>query len=118
MTAGPISPDSWTFNANSKSFTITGADVNFSLAGAGGGIIDKANSGQTISISNNIGETLGGVRVQQIGNSTLILSGVNTYTGNTTISAGTLQVTNSSRLTVRSAPAMSFSTAARFRPTE
>jgi fibronectin-binding autotransporter adhesin len=95
VTAGPISPDSWTFNANSKSFTITGADVNFSLAGANGGIINKANSGQTISISNNIGETLGGVRVQQSGNSTLILSGANTYTGNTTISAGTLQVTNS-----------------------
>jgi len=95
VTSGPISPDSWTFNANSKSFTITGADVNFSLAGANGGIINKANSG-TISISNNIGETLAGVRVQQLGAGTLVLSGVNTYSGNTTISAGTLQVTNNS----------------------
>src|SRR3954468_7158631 len=50
VTAGPISPDSWTFNANSKSFTISGADVNFSLAGANGGIINKANAGQTITI--------------------------------------------------------------------
>src|SRR3954452_25264279 len=39
VTAGPIAPDSWTFNANAKSFTLTGADVNFSLSGAGGGII-------------------------------------------------------------------------------
>ncbi len=96
VTAGPISPDSWTFNANAKSFTIGGADVNFSMAGANGGIINKANSGQTITINNNIGETLAGVRVQQTGNSTLILSGANTYSGNTTISAGTLQVTNNS----------------------
>ncbi len=96
VTAGPISPDSWTFNANAKSFNISGSDVNFSLAGANGGLINKANSGQTITISNNIGETLAGVRVQQTGNSTLILSGVNTYSGNTTISAGTLQVTNNS----------------------
>jgi fibronectin-binding autotransporter adhesin len=96
VTAGPISPDSWTFNANSKSFSISGADVNFSLAGANGGIVNKANTGQTITISNNIGETSAGVRVQQTGNSTLVLSGVNTYTGNTTISAGTLQVTNNS----------------------
>ena len=36
VTAGPIAPDSWTFNANSQSYTISGAAVNFSLAGAGG----------------------------------------------------------------------------------
>ena len=36
------------------------------------------------------------VRVRQSGNSTLVLSGANTYSGNTTISAGTLQVTNNS----------------------
>ncbi len=96
VTAGPISPDSWTFNANARSFNVSGADVNFSLAGANGGIINKANSGQTISIGNNIGETLAGVRIQQTGSSTLVLSGANTYTGNTTISAGTLQVTNNS----------------------
>ncbi len=96
VTSGPISPDSWTFNANSQSYSISGADVNFSLAGANGGIINKANSGQTITISNNIGEASAGVRVQQTGNSTLILSGANTYTGNTAISAGTLQVTNNS----------------------
>jgi len=92
VTAGPVTPDSWTFNANARSFAISGAAVNFNLAGAGGGIIDNANFGQTISISNNIGETVAGVQVQQLGNSTLILSGTNTYTGGTTINAGTLQL--------------------------
>jgi autotransporter-associated beta strand protein len=92
VTAGPVTPDSWTFNATSQSFLISGAAVNFSRAGPGGGIIDNANFGQTISISNNIGETVAGVQVQQLGNSTLILSGTNTYTGGTTINAGTLQL--------------------------
>jgi fibronectin-binding autotransporter adhesin len=96
VTGGPISPDSWTFSANSQSYSLSGADVNFSLAGANGGIINKANSGQTISIGNNIGETAAGVRVRQDGNSTLILSGVNTYSGGTLISnGGTLRVNNS-----------------------
>ena len=95
MTAGPIIPDSWTFNANAQSYTISGADVNFSLAGATGGIIDNANAGQTITISNNIGESVAGVAVQALGNSTLVLTGTNTYTGGTTIAAGaTLQLGN------------------------
>ena len=45
--AGAITPDSWTFNANSQSYTITGAAVNFS---ATGGLFNNANAGQTISI--------------------------------------------------------------------
>jgi hypothetical protein len=35
--------------------------VNFSLAGPFGGLIDNANAGQTITISNNIGESVVGV---------------------------------------------------------
>ena len=94
VTSGPIAPDSWTFNANAQSYTISGANVNFSLAGPTGGIIDNANAGQTITIANNIGESVAGVAVQQLGNSTLVLTGANTYTGGTTISAGTLQLGN------------------------
>ncbi len=95
VSAGPIMPDSWTFNANSASYTIDGAAVNFSLAGPTGGVISNANAGQTISIANNIGESVVGVQVQQLGNATLVLSGTNTYTGGTTVAGGgTLQVTN------------------------
>jgi autotransporter-associated beta strand protein len=98
VTAGPIIPNSWTFNATSQSYTITGADVNFSLAGPSGGIINNNDDpAQTVSIANNIGESVAGVQVQQLGQSTLILSGTNTYTGGTTVSnGGTLQVTNNS----------------------
>ena len=96
VTGSSIAPDSWTFNAGAQSYTISGGAVNFSLAGPLGGIIDNANVGQTISIANNIGESVAGVQVQLLGASTLILSGTNSYTGGTMISVGTLQVTNNS----------------------
>jgi autotransporter-associated beta strand protein len=94
VVTGFVSPNSWTFNAASQSYSISGDDVTFSLAGASGGIINNANAGQTIAISNNVGETVPGVRVQQSGSSTLVLTGTNSYTGGTTISAGTLQLGN------------------------
>jgi autotransporter-associated beta strand protein len=95
VTSGSIAPDAWTFTAGAQPYLISGGAVNFSLAGASGGIIDNANSGQTISISNNIGESATGVQVQLLNNSTLILSGTNSYSGGTTVSDfGILQVTN------------------------
>ncbi len=87
-----VTPYSWTFNANSQSYMVSGSDVNF--GSAAWGVFNLANSGQTISISNNIGETTPVAQVRQLGASTLILSGNNTYTGGTIISAGTLQATN------------------------
>jgi autotransporter-associated beta strand protein len=95
VSTGPIAPASWTFTANSQAYVISGADVKFGLPGATGGIIDNASSAQ-ISISNNIGESVAGVQVQQLGNGTLILSGTNTYTGGTIINTGILRVTNNS----------------------
>jgi len=95
VTAGAIAPNSWTFNPNAQSYTISGGAVNFSQAGSAGGLLDNANSNQTISISNNIGESVTGVQVQLLGQSTLVLAGTNTYSGGTTASNfGTLQVTN------------------------
>ena len=85
VTAGPITPNSWTFNANSQSYTVTGQAVNFSLTG----VTNNASAGQTISISNDLDGTA--AQVQQLGASTLILGGTNTYTGATTVSAGTLK---------------------------
>jgi autotransporter-associated beta strand protein len=97
--AGPMLPDSWTFTANSQSYTISGNPVDFSRSGSSGGLINNANSTQTITISANINDGIGGpIMVQQLGNSTLVLSGANGYTGGTLISAGTVQVTNSNSL--------------------
>jgi autotransporter-associated beta strand protein len=95
VTSGLIAPNSWTFNSGAQSYTINGGAVNFSFAGPLGGIIDNASIAQ-ISISNNIGESVAGVQVQQLGSGTLILSGTNTYSGGTTINTGILQVTNNS----------------------
>ena len=94
--SGGIAPDSWTFNANAQSYLITGSNVDFSQAGAGGGIVNNASAGQFIAIFNNIGESVAGVQVQQSGASTLVLAGTNTYTGGTLISSGTVQVRNNS----------------------
>jgi autotransporter-associated beta strand protein len=84
--SSPVAPDSWTFNSNSQGYTIGGSAVSFGLAGASGGIINNANSGQTIAISNNIGGA--SAQVQQLGGNLLILGGNNTYSGGTTIAGG------------------------------
>jgi autotransporter-associated beta strand protein len=95
VTSASVAPDSWTFNG--QSYAISGGAVNFSKAGSTGGIIDNANSGQTITISNNIGESSAGVQVQLLGASILVLSGANTYSGGTTVSNfGVLQATSGS----------------------
>jgi autotransporter-associated beta strand protein len=97
VTTGPITPASWTFNATSQAYFINGAAVNFSVAGAGGGIIDNANSGQSIEIFNKIGGS--GVQVQLLGNSALTLFSANTYSGGTTVSGfGTLSVVDNHAL--------------------
>lgn len=86
-----IAPDVWIFNTSAQSYSISGANVTFT---ANGGILNNANAGQFIGIFNNIGAA--GATVSQNGASTLILSGINTYTGGTSITGGTLQVTNNS----------------------
>jgi autotransporter-associated beta strand protein len=87
VTAGPITPDSWTFNAASQSYTVTGAAVNF---GTTTGLVNNATAG-SISVANSIGGAA--AQVQQLGTGTLTLSGTNTYTGATTIDAGKLALT-------------------------
>ncbi|MCP1908615.1 autotransporter-associated beta strand protein [Bradyrhizobium elkanii] len=97
VTIGPglMLPGSWSFTANSQSYTINGNPVGFSLSGPTGGLINQANNGQTITINANLTDGIGGpAMVQQLGNSTLVLAGTNAYSGGTLISAGTVQVTN------------------------
>ena len=85
VTAGPIAPDSWTFNANAQSYAVSGQAVNF----GGTGLVNNANAGQAISIANNIS---GAGSVTQSGASTLTISGTNGYTGGTSVQLGTLRV--------------------------
>ncbi|KFC72719.1 Outer membrane autotransporter barrel domain-containing protein [Bosea sp. LC85] len=68
------------------SFTSTSRAVSWDSNGGGFDIADAANS---FTLSQTLGGT-GGFTKQGAG--TLILTGANTYTGGTTISAGTLQV--------------------------
>jgi uncharacterized protein with beta-barrel porin domain len=89
VTAGPITPDSWTFNANSQSYIVTGQAVNFGNAAT---LTNNASAGQSISISNN----MTGTTLSQAAASTLTISGTNSFT-NTSVSAGTL--VNSGTLT-------------------
>jgi autotransporter-associated beta strand protein len=97
--AGPMLPDSWTFTSNAQAYVISGNPVAFSLSGPTGGVINNGNLGQRIEISANITDGIGGaIGVQQLGNSTLVLSGANGYSGGTLISAGTVQVTNANSL--------------------
>src|SRR5207244_2382623 len=79
--ATTISSDSGTLNLT-NSGTITGATFGLTLTGAGSG-----------SVSSIIGTTTGSLT--KSGSGTWTLSGVNTYTGATTINAGTLNVSGS-----------------------
>lgn len=70
---GAITPDSWTFEANSKSYVVTGGTVHFGNAAK---LTNNANAGQAISISNN----MFGTTLSQAGASTLTLSGTDKFT--------------------------------------
>jgi hypothetical protein len=67
VTAGPITPNSWTFNAASQSYTISGQAVNFNSAG----LVNNASAGQAISIANN----MTGMALNQAAASTLTCQG-------------------------------------------
>jgi autotransporter-associated beta strand protein len=88
VTAGAIAPDSWTFNAASQNYVITGAAINFGI-----GLTNNASAGQAISISNN----MSGPTLSQAGASTLTLTGTNSF-ANTTIGAGTIALSGGGSL--------------------
>ncbi|OOG14367.1 hypothetical protein BMS17_20415 [Pseudomonas sp. C9] len=78
-----VGPSSWVFAANGQDYVIVGFPIAFS----GPGLI--SNSSDLIVIGNNL---MGNGGVTQNGGGTLVLNGDNTYTGGTTINAGTLSV--------------------------
>ncbi|NDG71091.1 MAG: hypothetical protein EBY32_07245, partial [Proteobacteria bacterium] len=61
---------------------------------------NAAGNSFTVSdiISDSSGSGGGAIGLTKLGTNTLLLSGANTYTGNTTVSAGTLQITNAAAL--------------------
>jgi autotransporter-associated beta strand protein len=81
--AGTVNPDSWTFAAASQSYAISGDSVTL----GGAGVVNGSSAAQSIA---NVIAGSGGL--QQNGSGTLTLSGANTYTGGTTINAGTLRI--------------------------
>ncbi|QKE63583.1 autotransporter domain-containing protein [Aquipseudomonas campi] len=94
-----VNPSSWVFEDsgnNGQDYVIVGAPVVF----AGAGLI--SNSPELIAISNNLGGS-GGVTQNGAGG-TLVLSGMNTYTGGTTLNAGTLSVDVDANLGALSGP--------------
>jgi autotransporter-associated beta strand protein len=82
-----IATSSWNFGAAAQSYVISGSPVTLNA-----GISNLANAGQLISISNNVGGSGG---ITQDGDSTLLLSGADAYSGATTVNAGTLRVDGS-----------------------
>lgn len=55
-------------------------------------------SANTLTVGGNVGETGGARTFTKAGNGTLVLSGTNTYSGTTTINAGTLSVASNNAL--------------------
>jgi fibronectin-binding autotransporter adhesin len=120
VNGGVVNANAVTFTSGAGAYTITGG-TRLELTGAAGtGITNNSTSLQTISsalrlnganrtfnaasgnilISGTIDEDAGGARtLTKTGNQALTLSGNNSYTGTTTVSAGTLFANNSTSST-------------------
>jgi autotransporter-associated beta strand protein len=80
----------------------TTTNNNWILNASGGSVLTLAGGTPTITVSNGFSTNIvvaalplaGTAGLTKAGNGTLILAGANSYTGNTTVSAGTLKLTN------------------------
>lgn len=86
VTVGTVSTNKITFNAaSSGNYTLTGGTIT--LAGTASPTI-------TTNANATIASVLTGSSLKKLGAGTLILTGTNTYTGGTSVEAGTLQLGN------------------------
>lgn len=85
-TAGALTINGGILQITGTTFTSTARTINW---GAAGGGFDIADPSQTFDLNQALS---GGGPLQKLGAGTLRVTGNNTYTGGTTISAGTLQL--------------------------
>jgi len=111
-TGGALNINAITLNTEALSLAGTGVGGTGALIGTGvsafGGALtlttDSAissvpvSASDTFTLSGVIGESGGARALTKLGTATLVLSGANTYSGLTTVSAGTLRVTHASAL--------------------
>ncbi|OQB80125.1 MAG: tRNA nuclease WapA precursor [Planctomycetes bacterium ADurb.Bin126] len=92
FTADQLTLDGGTLKTTAT-FTIDDSNRGITL-GAGGGTV-QADSSATLTVAN---VTAGGGSLAKSGDGTVVLSGTNTYTGKTTVSAGVLSVSSEGNL--------------------
>ena len=84
-TSSTLTLDGGTLQVTGTAFNSTARNI---ALGSAGGSFDIADAGNTFTLSQALGGT---GSLTKLGSGTLVLSGANTYTGGTTINAGTLQ---------------------------
>jgi autotransporter-associated beta strand protein len=98
-TAGTVTVSGGVTVSNGMTFQTTGYSVQDSTVNLAGTAIGNntitTGTGVTTTMSSVLAGTTG---MTKAGNGTLVLSGANTFSGNATISAGTLEITNDSVL--------------------
>jgi autotransporter-associated beta strand protein len=98
---------SWDYTGTPKSIivknkiecTIANATINGYLKLLGNVAISVGSTASiTLTLNASISDYLGSANIEKTGTGKLVLNGANTYSGGTTISAGTLQIGNTSAL--------------------
>ena len=103
--SGDILPDTGSVTITSGTFKLGNADETIGSLGGTGGVIELfMGSGRTLTVNQSIDGTFSGIldgtdgRLVKDGPGMLTLAGTNTYTGGTTVKAGTLSFATDANL--------------------